>query len=387
MRAPVKDRSQPEHLAALRSEVLLHPPADQAPIMLWVLAKENRYVYFNRAWLAFTGRRLEDELGSGWLEGVHPDDRDACRERSGQALATGRPLLMEYRLRRADGQYRWMIGHGAPWTGPAGTLLGYFGSSTDITDLGEHSGRPQRPSRSLDAYRQQLAEGIDLAREKERRSLARELHDELGQTLTAIKLELSRATAVFGRERLQPHAVDRLQSLAGLADIGIATVRRIGTSLRPVSLDQGGLLAAIRWEATTFRARTGLRCDVRSSGETTRLTPDQQTMVFRILQEALTNVARHAHASAVHVSVAERRGVFEMRIRDNGAGISRTEETHPQAIGLLGMRERAALAGGTLHIAGRPGKGTSLVVRVTLSGSRAKRRRSRPAKAGGRRKR
>jgi PAS domain S-box-containing protein len=387
MRAPVKDRSQPERLTALRSEVLLHPLADEAPIMLWILAKDTRYVYFNRAWLAFTGRRLEEELGSGWLEGVHPDDRNACRERGRQALVTGRPLLMEHRLRRADGRYRWVIGHGAPWIGPAGTLLGYFGSSTDITDLGARPGRSQRPSRSLDAYQRQLAKGIDLAREKERRSLARELHDELGQTLTAIKLELSRATAVFGRERLRPQAVDRLQSLAGLADIGIATVRRIGTNLRPVNLNQGGLLAAIRWEATTFRARTGLRCDVRSSGETTRLTPDQQTMAFRILQEALTNVARHAHASAVHVSVAERRGVFELRIRDNGTGISRTQETHPQAIGLLGMRERAALAGATLDIVGRPGKGTTLVVRVRLSGNAAKPRRSRPAKTGGRRKR
>jgi signal transduction histidine kinase len=110
-------------------------------------------------------------------------------------------------------------------------------------------------------------------------------------------------------------------------------------------------------------------------------------MAFRILQEALTNVARHAHASAVHVSVAERRGVFELRILDNGTGISRAQETHPQAIGLLGMRERAALAGATLDIVGRPGKGTTLVVRVKLSGNAARRRRSRPAKTGGRRTR
>lgn len=212
----------------------------------------------------------------------------------------------------------------------------------------------------------QLAARIQAAREEERASLARELHDELGQTLTAIKLELGRMATVLDTTIALP-AVDRLQSMIGLVEIGIATVKRIATDLRPATLDHLGLPAAVRWEAMTFRARTGLRCHVRAGKQTTSLTAEQETGVFRIFQEALTNVVRHGHASAVHVTLAERRSTFELRIRDNGCGITDAQIRDPRAIGLLGMRERAALIGGTFDIAGRPGRGTVVTMRVPIA--------------------
>src|SRR5436190_1420629 len=131
----------------------------------------------------------------------------------------------------------------------------------------------------------QLAARIQAAREDERRSLARELHDELGQTLTAIKLELARATSLLSQERVSTGVVDRLQSLVGLSEIGIAMVKRITTSLRPPTLDHLGLAEAVRWEATAFRARTGLRCRVVSGADSTGLDLDQETVLFRIVQE------------------------------------------------------------------------------------------------------
>jgi signal transduction histidine kinase len=117
----------------------------------------------------------------------------------------------------------------------------------------------------------------------------------------------------------------------------------------------------------TFRSRTGIRCHVRTDKELTALDSEQQTVLFRIFQEALTNVVRHARASAVNVTLAERRDEFELRIRDNGRGVTATEVVDPRAMGLLGMRERAALVGGTFQIAGRRGKGTTIVVRVPLN--------------------
>ena len=117
----------------------------------------------------------------------------------------------------------------------------------------------------------------------------------------------------------------------------------------------------------TFRARTGLRCHVRSDRDQTALTMEQQTMLFRILQEALTNVVRHARASAVEVTLAERSRSFELRIRDNGGGISDAQVRDPRSIGLVGMRERAALIGGTFEITGHRGKGTMVSVRVPLA--------------------
>ena len=212
-----------------------------------------------------------------------------------------------------------------------------------------------------------LAASIEAAREQERAALARELHDELGQTLTAIKMELGRATEILQREPVKPEAMDRLQSLVGLVDIGVTTVKRIATNLRPPALDHLGLAEAVRWEAAAFARRSRLRTQVAAEDDGTRLSPAQQTALFRIFQEALTNIGRHAHASAVRVRLSVARGVFELRVSDNGRGITAAERTHAASIGLLGMHERAAQARGTLHIEGSRGRGTVVTVRVPLT--------------------
>jgi signal transduction histidine kinase len=231
---------------------------------------------------------------------------------------------------------------------------------------------------------QRLAASLQAAREEERAALARELHDELGQTLTALKLELGRIGDELKQARLTPPIVDRFQSLVGLVEIGVAMVKRIATNLRPPALDHLGLAEAIRWEAATFRARSGLRCHVTADKEENGLTPEQQTAMFRIFQEALTNVVRHAQASAVRVRLSEKRGVFELRVSDNGRGISDAEIADAGSIGLLGMKERASQAGATLEIGGVPRKGTVVTVRVPIERD-AKSSRGRHASAGRRR--
>jgi PAS domain S-box-containing protein len=349
--------------ARLDTDALFRTVADDAPVMLWMAAPDGRCTFVNRQWLAFTGRSLTDELGRGWWRGVHRDDRDTLARHVRSAFEKRAPYTFEYRVRRFDGEYRRVIGHGSPRLRPDGGLIGYVGSCADITD------EKQRLRESEEQLRQ-LAARVQTAREEERANLARELHDELGQTLTAIKLELARSTTALRNDRVDLETVDRVQSLIGLVDISISSVKRIAARLRPATLDHLGLAAALRWEASAFRASTGIRCYLRAARETTALTADQQTVIFRIFQEALTNVVRHARASAVHVSLAERNGTFELRIRDNGRGITDTDMTHPGSLGLLGMRERAAIIGGAFTISGRPAKGTAITVRVPTAGRR-----------------
>lgn len=233
-----------------------------------------------------------------------------------------------------------------------------------------------------EAQLRQLAARLQTAREEERAQLARELHDELGQTLTALKLDISRTVAALVEQRLTPSIIDRVQSLVGLSDIALATVKQLATRLRPPILDHLGLAEAMHWEALAFKARTGLRCQVRRNKTRTNLTGDQQTALFRIFQEALTNIVRHAGASAVQVTLVERESLFELQIRDNGRGITDVEASNADSIGLLGMRERAALVGGRFAISGGRGKGTLVSVQVPVSSARASVRAPRPRKVG-----
>ncbi len=272
-----------------------------------------------------------------------------------------------------DGRIVWAEHRRVPVRDGSGRLIAIEGVARNVTERIE----TQRRLRESEEQMRQLAARVQTAREEERTTLARELHDELGQTLTAVKLELARAATAMTEEHVTPHSVDRLQSLVGLIDIALETVKKLCTQLRPPTLDHLGLPSAVRWEAMTFRARTGLRCHVRADRESTALGKEQQTVLFRIFQEALTNVVRHAKASAVEVTLAERASRFELRIRDNGGGITEAQARDPRSIGLLGMRERAALIGGRFDITGRRGKGTLVSVRVPITAM--------PRQAGGRR--
>ena len=212
-----------------------------------------------------------------------------------------------------------------------------------------------------------LSAHLESAREDERRELGRTLHDEVGQLLTGIRLEV--ASAVEGFRALGTAAefsiVDRLQAAVGLVDLSIATVQRVTSALRPPVLEHLGLMSAVRWEAAVFRRRTGIRCRV-SSGPVQVEDRTAATILYRILLEALTNVARHAHAGTVWITLKQRPGRVTMEVRDNGKGISDEALKDPATMGLLGMRERALAAGGEVRITRRPAGGTSVQVSLPL---------------------
>jgi signal transduction histidine kinase len=218
-----------------------------------------------------------------------------------------------------------------------------------------------------------LAARVALAREEERAAVARQLHDELGQELTALKYELVHTSALLVEAGLPRPLVDRLQSLIGVVEMTTGAVRRIAQDLRPPTLDLD-LSAAIEFEAAAISKRTGLRCRVSSLARGSTLDQPQSIAAFRVFQEAITNVSRHANASAVRVRLSESRGIFTMDIHDNGRGITKAEIKSAAAIGLLGMREAIEPFGGTLAITGRRGRGTRVVVRLPLPATRGRTR-------------
>jgi signal transduction histidine kinase len=202
-------------------------------------------------------------------------------------------------------------------------------------------------------------------REEERTTISREIHDELGQALTALKMDL---TWIGERVKGESKSIaGKLKSMADLIDTTIRSVRRIASGLRPEILDEAeGLGEAIAWQTKDFQARTGIRCKINLPPEFPSLDQDRSTATFRIFQEMLTNVARHAQATRVDIAMTVDEQALRLEVQDNGKGIADAAERGPKSLGLLGMRERAALLGGQFQIAGAPGEGTKVTVSIPL---------------------
>jgi signal transduction histidine kinase len=212
-----------------------------------------------------------------------------------------------------------------------------------------------------------LSVHLQSVREEEQIRIAREVHDELGQSLTGLKLQLTWLTSRLPKQSKLLR--EKSRSMAAHIDETIRTVRRIATELRPGVLDTAGLLAALEWQANQFQTQTGILCEVRGEMKETLSDQDLNTAFFRIFQEALTNVIRHAKATKVEVRLTEADGHVLLEVKDNGRGISEAKIHNTKSIGLLGIRERAALLGGTLHIEGARRKGTTLTARIPKTSS------------------
>ena len=191
--------------------------------------------------------------------------------------------------------------------------------------------------------------------------MAREIHDELGQALTSIKIDLS---SLIRQLSIGPEQKRRTESILRLVDEAIHSVRRISTELRPGILDDLGLVAAVEWAAEDFEARTGTKCRLDLPDEDVLIDQERATALFRIFQETLTNVARHANASQVDVHIFQEEGYLNLEVHDNGKGVSKKQLSTGGSLGILGMRERALLLGGVFTMGGAPGKGTTVRARI-----------------------
>ena len=274
---------------------------------------------------------------------------------------TKQPVSVEHLHYDKDGSLRNVEIHAYPIFDSEGNVSQIIEYTLDIT-------KRKRAEEELKESREQLrnlSAYLQSSREQERASIAREIHDDLGQTLTALKMDLS-----WLGKRLPPDKdllIDKSKSMSKIIDTSIQTVRRIITDLRPGILDDLGLEAAIEWQAEDFQTRTGIKFELTLDPEINILDQEHSTAIFRILQETLTNVARHAKATNVNISMREEGGEVVLEVRDNGKGITETQSSHPKSFGLMGIRERAHVLGGKAKISGIPGKGTTVTVRIPLS--------------------
>jgi signal transduction histidine kinase len=225
-----------------------------------------------------------------------------------------------------------------------------------IREISEHK-RTEETLRVSGERMRDFAARLEAVREEERTRVAREIHDELGQALTALKLDLS---WVSSKTRGTAEIRKKMQSMMAHVDDTIECVRRIASELRPSILDDLGLIPAIEWQVSQFRKRTGIRTELVTNADGLRVTAEASAAVFRVVQEALTNIIRHAEANRVHISLNLIRRALKISIADNGRGMPRSQETYLKSLGIVGMKERIARLGGQFNIFSEPGKGTRL---------------------------
>jgi PAS domain S-box-containing protein len=251
-------------------------------------------------------------------------------------------------------------------------LLRVWGVQRDETEKRQAEDQMQHSRKQL----RLLAAHLQTLRETERSSVAREMHDSLGNSLTSVKLDLTRISRQLSNpldDQTRAEIVERLGSTSDLLDQTLDQVKAISTELRPGVLDKFGLAAAIEWQCQEFERRTGINCASDLPGAALLLIPDHSIALFRILQEALTNVARHAGAQHVKVTLGLDDSDVRLTVEDDGRGISNEEITAPDSLGLLGMRERMEMLGGQFTIAGQPGL-TELNARVPFDPQVVKKR-------------
>jgi len=310
------------------------------------------------------GYRLSDWRRDGFWNGlIHPLDRGWPLSERNADVQGERDFQYDFRVRAADGSYLWFrqILHCGKERDLRSVARGFLIDVTESKKLEEEGEETKRQLRAL-------AERNQSIREEERISIARELHDELGQALTIFKIDLAwLSTRLLG----MPSAVDtyplteKIRSMEKIADSTLGTVRRITSELRPPVLDELGLADAIEWQASEFGKRIGLRFDFKLQ-PVEPLPPKLATVAFRIFQEILTNVARHANATSVRIGLRRDEQQLSLTVSDNGSGIREEDQRKAASFGLLGMRERATAVGGTVDIRGVAGNGTTIIVKIPL---------------------
>ena len=315
------------------------------------------------------GYRVGSLVGTNAFQFIHPDDRPAVQQAFETILQSPyRSESVQFRFRHSDGSWR----HAESAATNCLHIAGLDGIVVNIRDITPRKIFEEQLRASRDQLRQ-LAAGIESTREEERLRISREIHDELGQVLSALKLDLE-GLAFQRRPRDARSRNDLSERIAGLVrniDISINTVRRIAAELRPSILNDLGLSAALKWQIQEFESRTGIPCRWQGLREGLRLGAETSLAVFRIFQETLTNVVRHADAHTVSIRVTTKGGWLTLRVADDGKGLDPKYLSDSQSLGLLGMRERALLLGGRVEFSARRGGGTVVTVQVPAFASDA----------------
>lgn len=340
-------------LVLRESEERFRLVSNSAPVMIWMAGTDKRCDYFNLGWLNFTGRPLEAELGNGWAESVHPDDLERCFETYSESFDRREPFEMEYRLRRHDGEYRWLLDRGVPRFDGDGTFAGYIGSCIDTTER-------RQAQTALSGLSQRLLE----AQEEERSRIGRELHDDINQRLGLVAVHLD---IVKSNLFLAPEVSEQLGELSKqLEELG-TDVQALSHRLHSSKLEYLGLQAAAASLCKELSALPKVKVEFQAEGVPRQLPREVSLCLFRVLQESLQNAIKHSGANEFSVSLAGGKEEIQLTVHDSGIGFDWDDAVTRGGIGLLTMQERLKVVNGTLSVeSSRRGSGTTIRACVPL---------------------
>jgi PAS domain S-box-containing protein len=339
----------------LESQQRFQTMADTAPVMIWMAGTDKLCTFFNKQWLEFTGRKLEQELGNGWSEDVHPNDLAQCLRIYVSSFDARLPFAMEYRLRRADGDYGWVFDTGVPRYTPAGEFAGYIGSCMDISD------RKRAEEGLLD-----LSGRLINAQEEERTRIARELHDDFSQRLALLAIQLGQVSQ--GLPDSDKALIESLHIMWEKTTELSADVHKLSHRLHSSKLHHVGLLAAAKSLCEETSRHHELQIEFAHGDMPEEIAPNVALCFFRIIQEALNNIVKHSGAKRAQVNLSTEDSRICLRIVDAGVGFDTGSRKARAGLGLASMRERLRIMGGSIMIRSRPMEGTEIQAEAPLPG-------------------
>ena len=355
----VNSRRQAEEAAKLANTELTQIFETAADAMR-VVDREFNVLRVNETFSALSGMPREEIIGKKCFDVLHGPLCETPNCPLVRILGNEDRVEIDSEKMRRDGKKVPCIITATPFRGPDGNLIGIVEDFKDISDRK----RSEKEIMESRGKLRNLAAHLQVIREEERERIAHEIHDELGQALTALKMD------VHWIRRKLPEAEDSLVektiTMSTLIDRTVQSVKRIISELRPRLLDDFGLSAAIEWQADEFVKRTGIQCDIELGPEDIILDEARSVAIFRIFQETLTNITRHADATRVRVILKKNTTAVEMRVSDNGKGLWKKRLSGLQSFGIIGMRERAYSFGGNLVITGTRGEGTTVAVTIPI---------------------
>ena len=333
---------------------------DNIPDMAWLKDRDCRYLAVNTAYLEILRIPEQSVLGKRPDEIWPPEIAEVYLRTDRAVLKSGRRRRYEETRPDASGMPRWFETIKSPIRDKAGHIIGTVGISRDISE------RKAAESELIKSRAQlrELSNYLQSVREAERSRISRELHDELGQTLTALKMELG-----WLKDRLpvEPAMLrGRVDRLMQIVDHSVTDLQRIASDLRPMILDELGLVSAVQWLVQNFSERSPLSIELSFEQAGVVYPKDVSTAAFRIVQESLTNIVRHSGAASARIVARHCGDELQLDISDDGRGMDVTPSRR-EHLGLVGMRERAHMLGGSMEIDSAPGRGTRISVRLPLS--------------------
>jgi len=341
--------------AVLReSEERFRLVANTAPVLIWMAGVNKLCTYVNKPWLEFTGRLVEAELGTGWADGIHPEDVSRCLETYNESFDRREPFRMEYRLRRHDGNYRWVLDIGIPRFNPDSSFAGYIGSAIDVT-------RRKEAEAALSSVSRKLIE----AQEQERVRIARELHDDINQRIALLSVTLEGITKQIPESA--PEVADSIQALArDTMEIG-NDIQVISHRLHSSHLEYVGIVGAARSFCRELAKQQNVTISFAENGMERAVPHDIALCLYRVLQEALHNAVKHSGVEHFAVELRGSPDDLRLMVRDSGAGFDAESANNGQGLGLTSMKERVNLVNGTISISSSFESGTEVSVRIPMT--------------------